>query len=441
MPARPSPSASGSDRPPAKSARFDVVVAGGGPAGVAAALAAADQGARTLLLEAGPVLGGNASGAFVHTVCGLYPAVETGPAEFLNPGLPARLVSALARAGAAGAVETVGKVRVVPTDPGRIAAVLAAESAARPTLEVWPGARVAAAALATGAAARSRLEVEARGRGTVEVASDLVVDCTGDAAVAAMAGAATDRAGDDERQLPSYIVRLAGVPSADTEGYGRLRWTSGLARAARSGDLPRRAESALLRPVPGSQDALLTLNLSRALVAECGQEPGALEAAADETVDAILHHLRAHREGYAACRIVSRPRHAGYREGARLRGRTVVSAEDLLAGVRGAEEVALSSWPIELWQDHRRASYRHPRAPYGIPLGALVSATHSRLGTAGRCMSASHEALGALRVIGTALATGEAIGLAAALAADRGVALSDIAASDVREARDARIGG
>ncbi len=67
-----------------------------------------------------------------------------------------------------------------------------------------------------------------------------------------------------------------------------------------------------------------------------------------------------------------------------------------------------------------------------MPLGALVSATHPRLGMAGRCLSATHEALGALRVIGTALATGEALGVAAALAAAAGSDLGSIAPARVR---------
>src|SRR5208337_834850 len=98
----------------------------------------------------------------------------------------------------------------------------------------------------------------------------------------------------------------------------------------------------------------------------------------------------------------------------------------VLSGSRDGKEVALSSWPIELWEDYRRARFEYPQAPCGIPLGALVSHSHPRLGMAGRCLSASHEALGALRVIGTALATGEAIGVAAALAADRKTALSEV---------------
>jgi len=91
-------------------------------------------------------------------------------------------------------------------------------------------------------------------------------------------------------------------------------------------------------------------------------------------------------------------------------------------------------WPIELWSDHRRARFSEPKGPCGIPLGALVSRSHPSLGMAGRCLSASHDALGALRVIGTALATGEAIGVAAGLAADAGSSLAAVSPTDVRRA-------
>ena len=104
----------------------------------------------------------------------------------------------------------------------------------------------------------------------------------------------------------------------------------------------------------------------------------------------------------------------------------------MLAAGEHPDAVARSSWPIELWHDHRGASFEYPKAACDITLGALISASHPRLGVAGRCLSASHEALGALRVLGTALASGEAIGVAAALAADAQTGLPAIAASDVR---------
>jgi hypothetical protein len=109
-----------------------------------------------------------------------------------------------------------------------------------------------------------------------------------------------------------------------------------------------------------------------------------------------------------------------------------LTREDVLAGRRQSDEVALSTWPIELWSDWRRPHLAYPEAPCSIPLGALVSRSHPRLGVAGRCLSASHEALGALRVIGTALATGQAVGVASALAARAGVGFDAIAAADVR---------
>ncbi|HXV36143.1 MAG TPA: FAD-dependent oxidoreductase, partial [Myxococcota bacterium] len=123
----------------------------------------------------------------------------------------------------------------------------------------------------------------------------------------------------------------------------------------------------------------------------------------------------------------------GVRETRRVQGLRELGALDVLAGRSDPDEIARSSWPLELWRDHRRAHFEYPSGACSIPLGALVSRSRPQLGMAGRCLSASHEALGALRVIGTALATGEAIGVAAALAADGGVALDSIAARAVRE--------
>jgi hypothetical protein len=123
----------------------------------------------------------------------------------------------------------------------------------------------------------------------------------------------------------------------------------------------------------------------------------------------------------------------GIRETRRAVGRVEVTREDVLSGRRRRDEVALSSWPIELWEDHRRPRYEYPEGPCSVPLGALVSKSHAMLGMAGRCLSATHEALGALRVIGTALATGEAIGVAAALAARDRIPLGSVDPERVRE--------
>jgi hypothetical protein len=419
--------------------RVDVAVIGGGLAGVAAALAAASRGARTLLVEAAPALGGNATGACVHTLCGLYHAAGSEAPQPANPGFAMRFATGLRDAGGAGEPERAGRVWVVATDPGAIERYAATLCAASPELTTRLACRLVAAELSREATGRSRLVLaDATGERT-EIDASLVIDASGDGALGALGGAEAQRAGADEIQLPSYIARLAGVPREDREGFGRLRVALCVADASRRRDLASDCESVLLRPIPGSDDAFLTLNLSRDAAAGAADADTrrAIEARARKSIEAIVEHLVATRAGYASCRVAAWPRQLGIREGDRLCGRVVLDEVAILTGRRDPEEVALSCWPIELWHDHRRVLLRHPAGACSIPLGALVSRSHPRLGMAGRCLSASHEALGAARVLGTALATGEAIGIAAALAADRGCGLDALAAAEIRAVRDA----
>jgi len=113
----------------------------------------------------------------------------------------------------------------------------------------------------------------------------------------------------------------------------------------------------------------------------------------------------------------------GVRESRRVVGRYVLTREDVLAGRKFADAVAQASWPIELWVEGRQgASYEYlpDGETYEIPLRSLQARDTANLFVVGRCMSATHEALGSARVIGTCLATGEAAGRAAARQADGG---------------------
>jgi hypothetical protein len=420
-------------------AHFDVAVVGGGIAGVAAALAASGLGARTLLAEAAEALGGNASGAFVHTICGLYEAADAGAPRAANEGFPMRFTAELAQAGGAGPPERVGRLWVVPTDPPAIASHAARTCAARRQLTARSDCRLVSADLTRDARGASRLALESE-RGRASVSADVVIDASGDGALAALGGADAETSPDTERQLPSYIARVAGVPAEDLAGFGRLRLTVAVAGAARRSRLPAGCESILLRPASKPGEGYLTLNVSREEVAAAaGPDPGAwrraIEVRARAHVEAIVAHLRETRAGYAECRVIAWPRRLGVREGARLAGLVSLDEAHVLGGRRRDDEVARSCWPIELWHDHRAARFAYPSGAASVPLGALISRSHPRLGMAGRCVSASHAALGALRVLGTALATGEAIGIAAALAAERRCALAAVAPRDVRQAR------
>lgn len=416
-----------------RTSRFDVAVVGGGPAGIAAALAAARAGARTLLVERDRQLGGNVTHALVHTICGLY-LCDRGDPMLAQPGLGARLAEALVRVGGAGAPQPAGRVFYLPIRPPALADLASTLSEKAAGLAVRRSTALVGARLADASAASCLVLRGPEGDETIEAA--VVVDTTGEAAVGHLAGAPTEMVSDGRLQRPSFIFRLEGVAGPAFEGFARLRLTTSVAHAARHGALPPDCESVVVRAdgEPGSLYATLTLPpLEERPYTPL--DPAHLEALwgrARERAEAVLAFLRTTRPDFGQAKVADWPARVGVRETRRLVGRIVVTREDVLAGRRRADEVALSAWPIELWEDHRRARWEYPDGPCSVPLGALISRTHSMLGTAGRCLSASHEALGALRVIGTALATGEAVGVAAALAVDAGVELAAVAPERVR---------
>jgi hypothetical protein len=412
---------------------WDVAVVGGGSAGIAAAISAARLGARTVLLEREAELGGNATQAWVHTICGLYhPVVEgEGEAHHAHPGFPRRFAEALREADAAGDPERAGRVWVLPTRPPRMAGVAMQLCTATPGLEVRTRCGLAALQLAPADDAPHVLGLP----DGAHLTAGIVVDTSGDAAAAALGGAELNAAGPGELQLPSFVFRLTGVDTREIEGFGRMRVTHAVADARRRGELPEGCESVLVRRGGAADEVYVTLNVPRPE----GFDPldpeqrSTLEAEARANAETLTAHLRRTRPAFRHARILGFPPRLGIRETRRVAGRATLSRSDVLRGGEPADAVALSTWPIELWLDHRRPRFEYPERPCGIGLGALVSRSHARLGMAGRCLSATHEALGALRVIGTALATGEAAGVAAALAADRAAALDAVEAADVRK--------
>jgi hypothetical protein len=426
-----------------RAAHCDVAVVGGGPAGIAAALAASAAGAATVLIERDSALGGNATHALVHTICGLY-LQDTDYPQLVHPGLPSRIAESLTRAGGAGDPEVAGRVRYLPIRPPVFAEIAAHACAKTSGLTVRMRTVVEGAELARGARDVSRLLLRAASGGE-PLDARVVIDTSGEAAAAALGGADTAMAESAILQRPSFIFRLEGVRGEAFAGFERMRLTSSVARAARSGGLPPECESLVVRGDgrPGSLYATLTIPplAGRPFEPLDPDYLAALRVRAYDWARQVVAFLRASRPGFAGARVADWPARVGIRETRRALGKVELTREDVLSGRRFRDEVALGSWPIELWEDHRRPRYEYPKGPCSVPLGALVSRSHAMLGMAGRCLSATHEALGALRVIGTALATGEAIGVAAAFAAREHTPLASVDPERVRERIPAQADG
>ena len=401
---------------------YDVCVAGGGSAGLAAAVASARLGARTLLVERHGVLGGMATTALVHSICGLYRLpLENAPARLANKGFAAEFAARLGALGGTSGPVRMGRVDVLLHRPSVAARLADAVVRETPDLTVHLHTELAAANADT-------IGLSCRGV-TRRVHARAWVDATGDAALAALRGAPTETEESTHLQRPAFIFALGGVASTMLDDEHRLRLARKIVSAVRGGVLPTAALGAHFRASPQEGEAFVTIDLDGGPDFD-PLDPLCLSRLETEGRDLAAHltdFLRAEGEGLGSIYVAAWPGRAGVRESRRVVGRYRIEAEDIERGAEFPDTVAHSAWPMEMRETTSGPKLRFPTnpAPCGVPLRALRAREDERLFMAGRCISSSHAAQAALRVIGTCLATGEAAGLAAACLARDGECNAD----------------
>lgn len=388
----------------------DVVVAGGGSAGVAAAVAAARLGVKTLLVERNGLLGGMASAALVHSICGLYrlPKGEAAPV-LANGGFAAEFSRRLLAEGGASGPVRMGRVEVLLQRPVEFAALCDALVRETPNLEVRLQSEIVGADV-------DSLSLAWRGC-TEKVSAKVFIDTTGDAVVAALRGAPCEME-TARLQRPAYIFALGHVEPGKLGDDARLRIARQISQAVKAGALPASALGAHLRESAQVGEVFVTVDL------EGGANYDPLDAACLSRLETegreVAHRLATFLrgvDGFAQSYIAAWPVRAGVRESRRIVGRYRLEAEDIERGMQFEDAVAWAAWPMELRETATGPRLRFPtkEEPCGIPLRSLQARDDEALFMAGRCISCSHEAQASIRVIGTCLATGEAAGLAAAL--------------------------
>jgi hypothetical protein len=398
---------------------YEVVVVGGGAAGLAAAIAAGSAGARTALVERYGFLGGMATAGMVSTICGLYHSAPSGAPEPLNEGFAETFARRLSAMPGCQKPVRRGRGFVLPYTPFAFACLADELVAAVPRLDVYLHAYLVAVEGRPDRIDTLRIGTWER---TLELRARVVVDTSGDAVVADQAGAATETAPPSDRQLPSLVFVLQQVDTAALGAGPRVALLRTLLAAERDGRLPRGASNVTLAPSsqPGELIGKLALggvdderSDRRDFLTAAEQEGRRRVLAVSEFLKTLPPFGRAFVSHVAA--------QVGVRESRQVIGRYQLTREDVLSGRKFDDGVARASWPIELWQEgHLGATYEHLEdgQTYEIPLRSLQARDVDNLLVAGRCMSATHEALGSARVIGTCLATGEAVGMAAARLAD-----------------------
>jgi hypothetical protein len=391
---------------------FDVIVVGGGSAGVAAAIGARRTGARTLLLEKGPYLGGAATLRNVVTYCGLFTREDQQQVVY---GIAEELLERLRHSGAVSSPRRFNAVTVV-FDPESVKYHL-------DQMCQEAGVDVRAHSFVVGATSdgdRVTQVAVADHEGLHTFNAPAFIDASGDADLAHHAGAQVRYGHDGWVQNGSLGVRFGGIPIG--VDAGRKQLTRAIRQAKQRGIQPLLAETGLVTRMPISGD-VITYIVDEGYDARSAADTSRAETSARAQAQTYLHVLRTIPGGENAY-IVSTGPELGTRESRHVVARRILTeAEVLRPGPVTEDTVAIGAWPMEYHPAPgvpAQWKFIDPPGYYPIPLATLQSATRSNLYAAGRAMDGDRGAGASLRVMGTALGTGHAAGVAGALQATTG---------------------
>jgi hypothetical protein len=385
---------------------YDVIVAGGGAAGVGAAVGAAQAGAHTLLIERGSFLGGAATLRSVTTYCGLYLSGSgQDPAQVVF-GVADQVLARLRRLDAVTPPHTAHAVYVV-FDPEALKVTLDGV-VADAGVDVMFETDLIGATRRGGNIESVSVSMFGETR-SLEAAS--FVDATGDAVLALHGGAATRYGTDGRAQTGTLGVRYAGIPESASSAAIHQAITA--AQAAGIG--PLTSHTGLVVRLPGSGDMVAYLADEDVDVRDAKSLSEA-ERNARAQAWAYLEVFRS-LPGAEHARIVTTGPQLGVRESRHVLTRKELSDDFALSGTQDPGMVAAGAWPVEYHPGAGKPSqWEMIGGPgyYGIPLDALISRDTPNLFAAGRLLDGERKAAASLRVMGTSFATGQAAGVAAA---------------------------
>jgi hypothetical protein len=420
----------------------DVCVVGGGAAGMSAATAAARAGALTVLLEESYVLGGNVTRGTVN----LDRIAYNGPP--MVAGYFEELLSGMVAEGEA-IYPTEETSWVVPFEPDALRA-RALRLALKVGVDVRLGHQVMWVEHAENAP-RTIAAVWATNEGSlVQVRASTFIDCTGDGNLGFMAGSSFwfgDRT-HGQIQGQTLIFHAGPVEFDRMAAYARLGQDHLVNEHQIVGFRELMAEVHANGMTPGSpqRGALVNRNMNPSIVSISVSEvygnhlaPGGMTEIMRvlEVQNRVIHDFfRTRIPGMESSHIVRMAERPYLREGRRLIGLYQLTGTDVVEAVQTDDSIARGWYPIDLHMASTDGPTRIGYVPagkwYSIPYRCLVARDLDNLLVAGRCLSATHEALGSVRVSPASMAVGQAAGVAAALSAQRS---SPPAKMDVQEVR------
>ncbi|MEK7414412.1 MAG: FAD-dependent oxidoreductase [Planctomycetota bacterium] len=413
-----------SPRNTAVEAEVDVLVVGGGPAGIAAALAAAKNGAKTLILERHGMLGG------VWTAGLLNPLFDHARKGYIVAELIQRLQSA--NAWISWKWSNCFDVEIMKRELERWCDEL--------KVEYWYHCPVVDAIVENG---RVRGAIVEGKWGRRAVLTKVVIDASGEGDFAARAGAEyhLGRASDGLCQPTTLMFEIDGLPHDWVEDTSQGLYdamTETIARCKLPWKLPFERANYVPWIINLPQAGTASVQLTHAYRVDSLDTRAVSRATADcrrmvhEAMD-ILHRL----PGFEHIRLRATAAALGIRESRRILGGYILDISDVQTGRHFDDGITFGAFGVDIHEPAPGSGipsgHDVKMRPYEIPYRCLLPRGLDGLLTAGRCISGTHEAHASYRVTGTCMGMGQAAGVAAAWAAADGVMPAAISGPALRK--------
>lgn len=436
-------------------AETDVLVVGGGPAGIGAAIGARYAGADVILAERYGFFGGNATAALVMPLMSFHTQVpkeekdgsvnlmpsDHGEGSPVIAGVLKLLLQKLINAG--GAITPTKKTGyTVPFDPEifKITVQQLLDEA---------GVNFLLHSFASGILMNDKPEgiIFETKSGPIVIKAKRIVDCTGDGDIAYYAGAEYDigRSEDSLAQPMTLMFRIADFFKKDFDEYvnknpGQWRGVHGLwdliKEASGNNDLKLQREDILFFGTPHPNE--LSINSTR-VTKVFGTDVFDLTYAEWESrnqMNQIYNFLKKYVPGFRNSYIVQSGVNVGVRETRRIKGKYKLTGEDILQAKKFDDVIARGSYPVDVHNPKGIGTILKKLPPgeaYDIPLRSLIPEGIENILVAGRCISGTHIAHSSYRVMPISMATGQAAGVCAAISAKTGSSFHNTDVKDIQD--------
>ncbi len=394
---------------------YDVVVAGSGPAGICAAVAAAREGAKVALVERYGVVGGNLTTGYVGPILGMVGkgTMRDELVELL--GVPEN--DMIGETGRAHDFE-MAKIRLM-------------QFVNHQNIDVY---------LQTTVTDVIKEEdtllgiIATSGEGQFALLGKVTIDATGDGLISYLAGATTEKGREDGLMQPVTLeFTIDGVDESkgvicigdvDDVRLGDERFLDYCKRLSLEGEIPERIAAVRLHPTTHSGQRQVNTTQVNGIDMTRVDHIFKADLELREQILTLLDFFHKHIPGYENCRIISSGTTTGVRETRRVIGDYIITAEEMAAGCRfddvivhRAEFIVDIHNPEGSGQAEEHIQYCDP---YDLPYRCFTPKGIENLYTAGRCISGTHRAHASYRVMSICMAMGEAVGVAAAMCAESG---------------------